>query len=206
MTAARRSPLAPAVAAVAAAAALAACGAGRHNQNFQERPTTDASMADYGGVELRDVIIASPARVGQPALVTFSLYRRDMGPTESLTALSLPSLSPRPLQLLEVTGGTQRPVQEIPIDFQSSPGQRQFAATAPSVTTELRPATYVDATFTFARIGDRTLKIPVRTIGAAQPGSTIVPTIIPDVPHPAASGLPGGVPAGPPEAQKSGGS
>lgn len=184
-----------ALAALAAvAAALTACGSGRYNVNFSERASIDSARDTIDGVELRNVIFSSPANQGQPALLIFSLYSRVTGDGEMLQSVSAPSLSRQPMQLQQVTApGQQQDVSAIPVRLTTSTGSQQFAATLPSVGRALPPATYVDVTFTFAKRGPQVLQVPVRTIGAAPPGSTLVPGIVPDSPHPPASGLPGGL-------------
>lgn len=189
---ARRTAVVPLLA-VLAAAFLSACGSGRYNQNFLEQSTIDATNRNLGTVELRNAFIASPAVAGGDALVSFSLYARADTQGEEITSVQLPGASAGPLQLLELTGGRQSPVPTIPVQRQTSTGQRLFAAKATGLTTALRPATYHDVILTFRNQGPVTISIPVRRIGEVQPGSTVLPSAIPDSPYPAGGGLPGGL-------------
>ena len=164
---------------------LAGCGAGRYNQNFQEKAAIDPTNVDYGAIQVRNVALSAAADAGQAAVLTFSLYSRQVQDADALTSITIPSLAgEQPLELLKVAGGTSTPVRQIPIPTTASPGPATYAARITSLSAPIRPSTYVETVFTFARAGAQApIDVPVRRLGDAT-GPTAVPTVIPDVPHP----------------------
>lgn len=175
------------------ASVVSGCAAGRYNQNFRERSSIDSAEAVFGGnVQLRNAFIASPAKAGQAALVSFALYSPGAAAGDTLTSLTMPELSDQPLQLLSVSGGRQVPVDTIEVQAQSNPGAHTYAARVTGLKSDVLPATYHDAVFAFGALGPQRVQLPVRTIGQVRPGTTVAPTVIPDEPFPAQGGLPGG--------------
>ena len=172
--------------------ALTGCGSGRYNQNFEQRAPVGGADLLISDLELRNAYILSPAKVGGDALVVFSLFGRAGAAPEQLTGITLPSASDEPLQLLQIEDGRQVPVPDIDVDAMQTTGARLYAASARGLKADLPPATYHDAVFAFSAHGPLTLRVPVRTIGQVEPGSTVLPNGFPDVPFPARDGLPGG--------------
>lgn len=185
--------------------ALTGCGSGRYNQNFEQRAPVGGADLLLGDLELRNAYILSPAKVGGDALVVFSLFGRAGAAPEQLTGVTLPSVSDAPLQLLQIEDGRQVPVPGIEVDAAQTTGERLYAASARRLKADLPPATYHDAVFDFSAHGPLTLRVPVRTIGQVQPGSTVLPSGFPDEPFPARDGLPGGLSTAAPESGTEGG-
>jgi copper(I)-binding protein len=151
---------------------LSACSAGRHNPQFQEVASQDATSATVGGNAVRDAYIVAPTAKGATAHASLFLARIDPGSDALVSATS-----PVAASIGIVSSGG--PVDSVPI---SGTVATTVSLTLTDVSQAIAASSYYPITLTFATAGEVTLQVPVLRPGIVAPGSTSVPSVLPDVP------------------------
>ena len=152
---------------------VSACSAGRHNPQFKESSSEDGVNVTVGGNAVRDVYIAAPAPKGGTARASVYLARLDPG-SDILIGASSPVAA-----AVDILSAGQV-VQQIPV---AGTQAGAIALDLSGLNKAVQAASYYPITLSFATAGDVTLQVPVLRPGILAPGSTQLPTVVPDVPN-----------------------
>jgi copper(I)-binding protein len=152
---------------------MSACSAGRHNPQFKEGTAEDGVSAVVGGNAVRDAYIATTAAKGGSTLASVYVARLVPG---SDTLVSATSPVAGGIEIM--SGGTE--VASVPV---TADGPGTVALNLTDLTRPIDTASYYPITLTFATAGEVTLQVPVLRPGIVAPGSTTLPTVVPDVPN-----------------------
>jgi copper(I)-binding protein len=175
VTSVRARPTTTLPAAGLLALALTGCGVGLDPQTYRERTTHDATNAQVGALALRNIGIEPPPPgqlelgVGKDAQLTLAIVNPTDDP-DTLTGVS--SAAASATQLVDRTGHA---VTSIDVPARGSLQSGDFGVVLRGLTKALRPAVYVDVTFTFTNNGRTTVSVPVRLYTDPVPRSSFHP-------------------------------
>jgi copper(I)-binding protein len=154
---------------------LTACGVGLDPQTYRERTTQDATNAQAGDLALRDVGIQPPPAgqselaMGADAQLTLAIVN-PTGDKDTLTGVKSPAASST--KLVDSSGHDVTSI-DVPADGSVEPGA--FGVVLIGLTKALRPADYVDVTFSFATNGNIKLSVPVKIYDHPVPRASYEP-------------------------------
>jgi copper(I)-binding protein len=155
--------------------ALTGCGVGLDPQTYRQRTTHDATNETVGPLALRNVAIEPPENgagelaVGQDAQVTMAIVSVSTQPD---TLVSVSTAAASSAGFVDASG---HEVPSVTVPALGSLAQGDFGVVLHGLTKALRPGTYVDMTFAFARSGRATLAVPVRLYTEPVPRDSYAP-------------------------------
>ena len=153
--------------------ALTACGVGLDPQTYRERTTQDATNVQVGGLALRNIAIQPPPEgqleigVGKDAQLTLSVVNPG-GEKDTLTGVSTPAAS-----ATKLVDGSGHEVTSVEIPAEGAADG--FGVVLVGLTKALRPAMYVDVTFTFATNGRLKVSVPMKVYDNPVPRKSFKP-------------------------------
>lgn len=164
-----------------------ACAAGKQAATSNEKPTLDGSNGDIGKIALRAIAIISPPNgtsygKGQDALLTGVISNNGLG-TETLTKITTSAAGGYGVFASDADAKAVAAADEASTGSSAASGQHSLsirsgdrvsfgiadtstnAVLLTGLTGELRPASDIKVTFTFARAGSITMWVPVQLTG-----------------------------------------